>query len=327
MDGETIKRFAAENGFRIVETHISWLLIGKEHAYKIKKPVKFSFLDFSTPSRRRFFCGEEVRLNRRLAKDAYIGVVRIIENGGKMRILDDSETVPEGSDIDYAVRMKALDEGRRMDKLLAEGKVGESEMKALAGMIADFHEKAEKAKDDYGSPDIIWRQVSDLGEFRETIQKACRMGASVEFILGRSKAFMDRNAEQFSKRMADGMIRDCHGDLHSGNIFLDNGITIMDCIEFNRDFRCIDVASDIAFMAMDLDALGRSSLSDVFVEEYVARTKDSGVLGVLRFYKCYRANVRAKVAAIGWMQGPNPEHVENMKKYLALAEKYATELG
>lgn len=322
MDGETVRRFAQDNGFKVVETHISWLLIGKE-AYKIKKPVKFSFLDFSTPSRRRFFCGEEVRLNRRLAKDVYIGVVRIAESGGKMRILDENEK-PEGSAIDYAVKMRTLDESRRMDKLLMQGKVDESEMKALARMIAEFHGKAEKAKDDYGSPDIIWKQVSDLEEFKEAIHKACGMGASVEFIVGRSKAFMDRNRELFMKRMA--LVRDCHGDLHSGNIFLDNGIIITDCIEFNRDFRCIDVASDIAFMAMDLDAFGKSRLSDVFVDEYVAKSGDAGVMDVLKFYKCYRANVRAKVAAIGWMQGGSLDNKEKMKKYLALAEKYAVEI-
>ena len=137
---------------------------------------------------------------------------------------------------------------------------------------------------------------------------------------------MDRNRELFMKRM--GRVRDCHGDLHSGNIFMDNGITITDCIEFNRDFRCIDVASDIAFMAMGRWTLsGKEELSDIFVGEYVTKTDDGGAVQMLKFYKCYRANVRAKVAAIGWMQGGSLENIERMKKYLALAERYATELG
>jgi hypothetical protein len=326
MDADMIKKYVSENGFQLIETHISWILIGKEFAYKIKKPLKFSFLDFSSPAKRRFFCGEEVRLNRRLTKDIYLSVVKIAEHGGKMRILEETQEAPVGSLIEYAVKMRTLDGEKKMDKLLLQGKVRESDMKTLAGIVAEFHQKAEKAKDDYGTPDIIWGQVSDLGNFKETIQKACRMGASVEFVLGRSKAFMDKNRGVFLKRIAEGMVKDCHGDLHSGNIFMDNGMIITDCIEFNRDFRCIDVASDVAFMAMDLDAFGKSMLSDVFVEEYVSRTHDEGLMPLLGFYKCYRANVRAKVAAIEWMQHESSESAERMKKYLTLAEKYAAEL-
>jgi aminoglycoside phosphotransferase family enzyme len=322
MDLEMLRSFASEKGFELVETHISWVLIGTDSVYKIKKPVKFSFLDFSTPARRRFFCGEEVRLNRRLTDGIYLGVVRFAQAKGRIRILDESGP-SEGEEIEYAVKMRKLDRTKMMDKLLREGNVREQDILALAQKVAEFHMKAERAKEEYGSIAMIWDQIADLGNFKETIQKAIRMGAAVEFVLGRSKAFIDKNQSLLEKRARDGKVKDCHGDLHSGNIFLDHEIVITDCIEFSRDFRCIDVASDVAFMAMDLDYAGRTDLSRAFVQEYLAKTKDSGMEMLIDFYKCYRANVRAKIAAIEWTQNPSKEREERMRSYLALAERYA----
>jgi len=392
MDSGMLRGFAADSNFDFVETHISWVLIGEKYVYKIKRPVKFSFLDFSTLGKRRFFCNEEVRLNRRLTKDIYLGVSCIYQDqdasdGGRVRLTIKDAKEPGAEPCEYAVKMKKLDQEKMMNRMLVSGRVRPDDVLELAGIIADFHSKAEKAKDDYGSPEIVWRQIADLGSFQDAIEQACGMGKQVDEVLASSKRFIDKNEQLLRKRAEQGMVKDCHGDLHSGNIFLDGGVVITDCIEFNRDFRCIDVASDIAFMAMDLDAHGREDLSALFVGSYLDRTRDHGAaapssrspiaksvrvpcsssrgetptrlfparLGsrssqtsqceyfsnepgssknliglqdpelktLLAFYKCYRANVRAKVAAIEWMENKGEEAAGRIRKYMALAHKYS----
>jgi aminoglycoside phosphotransferase family enzyme len=151
------------------------------------------------------------------------------------------------------------------------------------------------------------------------------MGSKVDFILERSGAFIEKNGRLFEKRQREGRIKDCHGDLHPANIFIlaDGETVIFDCIEFNKDFRFIDVASEIAFMGMDLDAFGREDFSGLFVKEYLAKTQDPELKTMLGIYKCYRANVRAKVAAIDWMQNKSEEAKERIRKYILLAERYA----
>ncbi len=316
MDGEEVKALARAMHAEIIETHISWVLLAGAYAYKIKKPVKFSFLDFSTLEKRDFFCNEEVRLNRRLAPDVYLGVVGICKKGKGLAI-------GEGPAMDYAVKMKRLDGACMMDRLLDKGKIDEGHIKKLASIIADFHSRIESVQG-YNTPDMIGGQIADLLNFRSAIEDACGLGNEVDLILGRSARFIEKNEDVLRERMRDGRVKDCHGDLHSGNIFVPGkDIVVIDCIEFNKEFRCVDVASEVAFMAMDLDAHGREDLSDVFVKEYVARTGDSGLVRVLDFYKCYRANVRAKIAAIEWSQAKNRESRERMAKYTTLARRYS----
>ncbi len=316
MERKQIDALIESGKYELVETHISWLLLDGKNAYKIKKPLKFSFLDFSTLEKRKFFCEEEVRLNKRLSPDVYIGTVAITKTRDKINFGEAGEI------LDYAVKMKRLDQKTMMDKNLREGKVGEAEIRKLAAIVADFHRKAEVVKGEYGSPETAWRQIADLGAFRDAIEEACGFGKKVDFILERSKSFIDANGALFRKRMKDGKVKDCHGDLHSGNIFLQD-MRIFDCIEFNRDFRCIDVASDISFMAMDLDFFGNEDFSRLFVEEYVKWSGDQEALSLLGIYKCYRANVRAKVAAIEWTQNKNEGSRERIRKYTLLAERYA----
>ncbi len=316
MDSAQIRSMMEAGGYELRETHISWVLMGRERVYKIKKPVRFSFLDFSTFERRRFFCGEEVRLNRRLSPDVYLGVVRITEGTGG------PEIGGEGRTIEHAVEMRRLDESKKMDALLKEGKVDEGDIGRLAGAVADFHRKAEPAAG-YGSPETALAQAADLGNFRETIEKATGLGAWVDRLLSRSAAFVKRNRGLMKRRMEEGHVRDCHGDLHSGNVFLQEGIRIIDCIEFSPDFRCIDVASDLAFMAMDLDYAGRDDLSGRLVEEYLRHKPDEGLEQLLPFYKCYRANVRAKIAAIDFQAAPGAETRGRIDRYVLLAERYS----
>jgi len=319
MDDEQIETLRKNiGGPKLIETHISWLLLD-EFVYKIKKPVKFSFLDFTTMEKRKFACEEEVRLNRRLSPDVYLGVVPITENftiGG------------EGETIDYAVKMKKLPQDRRMDILLKNGNVNAGHIRKIADMVAEFHKRIDVIKGkDYATAKLVKKQIDDLGNFRKAVEEATGFGKKVDFILERSDSFIEKNAELFEKRQNEGRIKDCHGDLHSANIFiLEDEIVIFDCIEFNKDFRFIDVASEIAFMSMDLDAFGREDLSRLFVDSYLAKAQDTELEKMLKIYKCYRANVRAKVAAIDWMQNKSQDAKERIGKYIVLAERYAKEL-
>ena len=318
MDDGQVRALAEGLHAEMKETHISWVLL-TDYAYKIKKPVKFSFLDFSSLEKREFFCNEEVRLNRRLAPEVYLGVVQICIKDGKA-------VLGKGTPIDYAVKMKKLDGACMMDRLLDAGKIDETHIRKLASMIADFHGRIESVQG-YNSPEMIGDQLGDLLNFRSAIEEACGMGADVDTILGRSARFIEKNDALLRERMRDGRVKDCHGDLHSGNIFVPGrDIVIIDCIEFSRDFRCVDVASEIAFMSMDLDAHGREDLADIFVSEYVARTGDRTLLKLLDFYKCYRANVRAKIAAIDWSHMKSRESRDRIEKYMALAAKYGKRL-
>jgi hypothetical protein len=311
-----IKELAEKTRSEIIETHISWILLG-ETVLKIKKPVKFSFLDFSTLERRKFFCDEEVRLNSRTSPEVYLGVIGI-DGRGEFCDMDSAE--------EFAVKMKRLDESRKMWSLLKNQSVTEAQIAELANAVAAFHKKAERIRGEFNSPKMIGSQVADLGGFRETIEKATGLGKWVDRILERSLGFIKRNESLIRKRQVDGFVRDCHGDLHSQNVFFQDGLKIIDCIEFSEDFRCIDVASDLAFMAMDLEFFGRDDLADRLVREYLSETGDDGLEALLPFYKCYRANVRAKIAAIEWMQKPASDARERIDRYVLMAERYSKSL-
>jgi len=190
-----------------------------------------------------------------------------------------------------------------------------------------YQQKIEVVKDkEYSSAEVVKQQIDDLGSFKETIEGACGLGSRVDFILERSDSFIENNRDLFEKRQENGMIRDCHGDLHSANIFITEKIVIFDCIEFSKDFRYVDTASEIAFMAMDLDAFGKEDYSKLFVDRYLELSGDAEAEKLLGLYKCYRANVRAKIAAIDYSQHPGEQPKERIKKYIELAEKYAAEL-
>ncbi len=330
MDGADIKRLMDSlPGAELRETHISWVILAGERAFKIKKPVKFSFLDYSDMEKRRISCMDELRLDRRLAPDIYLDVVGIVPDAKKkgFSLVRLWEMAGAEHPVEYAVEMVRLDEERMMDKLLERNEVPRKRVEELGRIIADFHSRIDKMdpKDGFNSPKMIWEHISDLGTHKKAIEKACGkdFGAKVDFVLERSKKFIDKNKALLASRMENGFVRDCHGDLHSGNIFIDHKIWIIDCIEFNKDFRCVDVASEVAFMVMDLDAHSKEDLGIAFVNEYQAHTQDTQLGTLLPFYKCYRANVRAKVAAIGFEATGSKESVEKIRKYLLLAERYA----
>jgi len=307
----------------LTQTHISFVFLTRNFVYKVKKAVDLGFLDFTTLEKRRFFCEKELELNRRLCEDMYLEVVPI----NKSNII---KIKGEGKPIEYAVKMKRMPQEKMMNKLLEENKVNSKLIDEIAKIIAEFHSKAETNRriSEFGSLAIIetnWKE--NFEQTQEFVSKTISM-KDFKFIRERIDDFMKRNVSFFEKRMAERRVRDCHGDIHSGNIFVTDRIYIFDAIEFNERFRYSDVASDIAFLAMDLDFKGRTDLSSFFVEKYVKYSGDQELTKLLPFYKCYRAYVRGKVISFK-LQDPNVGSEEKStamkeaKAYFKQASAYA----
>ena len=318
---------------RLKQTHISYLVFTPNHVYKIKKPVNFGFLDFTTLEKRRHFCDEEVRLNRRLAPDVYIGVVGIARKDGTHLIIDDTKEKTEEI-VEYIVKMRRLTEDSMLNTRIATGDVNDKLMKRLAFKIAAFHAGAEVNTkiSSYGEPGVISQRVeNNLTQSRPFIGKSVSAGrfSIIEKYL---QSFIESGRPLFFKRIEEGRIRDCHGDMHSDHISIqdkDTGdIEIIDCIEFNDTFRYIDTVSDAAFLSMDMDFLSRGDLSRVFEEEYFLVSKDAVGRRLMNFYKCHYALVRAKVdslksAEVEVDEAEREEAALSAARHFHLAERYA----
>ena len=309
------------------QTHISYLLFAGDFVYKVKKPLDLGFLNFTTLEQRRHFCEEELRLNRRLCSETYIGVVPIAGVGDGVKV------EAEGEVIDYAVKMRRLPEEGMMTPLLERNAVTPEMIAGLAVRIADFHAKSERSDeiDRFGGLEtamVNWRE-----NFEQTESYIGRTIDQRQF--DEVRAFIEAveasDADLFALRLREGRARDCHGDLRADAVcFRDNDVCIFDCIEFNERFRISDVAADIAFLAMDLEERGHRDLSDHLMSRYLSATMDSTLPLVLPFYKCYRAYVRGKVDGF---QLDQPEISEAQKaqviaatrRYFALAHAYATQ--
>jgi hypothetical protein len=276
----------------LTQTHISFVFLTRNFVYKVKKAIDLGFLDFTTLEKRRLFCEKELELNRRLCEGMYLEVVPI-NRSNIIKIKGEGETV------EYAVKMKRMPQEKMMNKLLEENKVDSKLIDRIAKIIAEFHSKAETNRriSEFGSLMIIetnWKENFD--QTREFVGKTICM-KDFKFIRERIDDFMKRNVSLFEKRMTEGRVRDCHGDIHSGNIFVTDRIYIFDAIEFNERFRYSDVAADVAFLAMDLDFKERNDLSNFFVKKYIEYSGDQELMKLLPFYKCYRAYVRGKVVS------------------------------
>ncbi|NPV05536.1 MAG: AAA family ATPase [Syntrophaceae bacterium] len=277
----------------LVQTHISFVFIAGDRVYKVKKAVDFGFLDFTTLEKRKRFCEEELRLNRRLAPEAYLEVAAIGEDAGGTPALG------VGRPVEYAVVMRRLPQDRMLKRLLAEGKVPPETMDAVAAKVSDFHRRAETGGriDEMGGIETI------LYNHDENFEQTARyIGLTIpreryEFLRGWVNRFLERERPLFEKRVAEHRIRDCHGDLHAEHICLADGIIIFDCIEFNERFRFGDVAAEAAFLAMDLDYNGYPGHARAFVDAYVRHSGDGEVRRLLDFYRCYYAYVRGKVTS------------------------------
>ncbi|MBN1548118.1 MAG: AAA family ATPase [Syntrophaceae bacterium] len=277
----------------LIQTHISWIFIAGEEVFKVKKAVNFGFLDFTTLEKRKFYCEEEVRLNRRLAPQVYLGVVAISRNREGKIVLGTGETV-----IEYAVHMRKIPAEKMLKTLLKNPDFDQSTIAAVAGKLARFHQEADTGGkiDEMGRIGTI--RFNHEENFAQTVPfiGVTLSTSSHAFIRDWARRFMTDQEELFHKRVREHRIRDCHGDLHLEHIVInDDDIIIFDCIEFNERFRFGDVAAEVAFLAMDLDFNGYAALSDLFVQSYTECSGDSEIPALIDFYKCYYAFVRGKV--------------------------------
>ncbi|HHO47863.1 MAG TPA: hypothetical protein ENN06_05355 [Desulfobacteraceae bacterium] len=309
---------------RLVQTHISYVLLAGDYVYKFKKPVNFGFLDFSTLAKRKFYCQEELRLNRRLCPEIYLDLVTVHRAGGRF-VLGGS-----GKAAEYGVRMVRMPEERMMVQLIRAGELNRSHIDALVEVLAPFYQRAERSPeiDRFGTAAAV--AVNVLENFDQTeafVGGAALSPSQFERVSAYARAVLARE-DLFNERIAAGMIRDGHGDLYSANICLADKVYIYDCIEFNQRFRYCDVAGDVAFLAMDLDYHGLQALSAYFIDRFTAASGDEGLRGMLDFYKCYRAFVRGK---IGLFTANDPAVEEAARvaclagagRYFELAANYA----
>ncbi|TCJ19769.1 hypothetical protein EZJ19_01160 [Parasulfuritortus cantonensis] len=294
---------------RLIETHISWVLVAGDYAYKIKKPVDFGFLDFSTPDKRRACCEEEVRLNRRLAPDTYLDVVAVTDAG----------MAGSGPVRDWAVRMRAFPADATLDR---ETAVLPAQIDAIADRVAAFHAGIAQAPaaSPYGTAAAAMHPVREnFRQLREQGLEAAGHGPRIAELEAWSEREFTRLGGHFDARKAAGFVRECHGDLHLGNIaWVAGAPLIFDCIEFNPNLRFVDVVSEVAFFCMDLIARGLDALAWRFLNRWLEHGGDYPGLAALRFYMVYRAVVRAKVAGFRAAQGDSGAMAE-VGRYLDLA--------
>ena len=280
---------------RIIQTHISIVAIASPFVYKVKKAVDFGFLDFSTLEKRRHFCEEEVRLNRRLCARIYDGVVPIRQVEGRLAFGG------EGEIVDYAVRMHELDERYFLHHLLAAGALRARHIDRVVGALSVFYHRLSSIPDQSAWGRVEALRISTDENFAQTARFAGNLISqpAYETIRAYVDQFYVSRAGLLEQRRREGRIVDAHGDLRLEHIHADrDGLCIYDCIEFSERLRTIDTASDIAFLAMDLDYAGCHDLARYFVTEMARALDDSTLDGVIDFYACYRAYVRAKVESL-----------------------------
>ncbi len=309
----------------LVQTHASWVFIAPPFVYKIKKPVSLGFLDFSTLELRHDDCKREVELNRRLAEDVYLGLEPVCEHEGRLHFGG------YGAIVEWAVKMRLLDPRYFLQELMKTQSVGSGEMDRIVERLQRFYASQPPLR-----PDEVRMANEHLRQGTEDNFKTSGrfVGQSLtqnalDAIAHYTRDFFTRQSALLDSRLHDGWIRDCHGDLHLDHIHLSpDAVRIYDCIEFNTDFRCIDVACDIAFLAMDLDFNGRPDLARYVVERFAVLLDDHGIRELMDFYKCYRACVRGKVESLHARaetvaEGEKEESLQLARRYFQLALQYA----
>ena len=308
----------------LVQTHISWVFIGDEYVYKVKKPVDFGFLDFTTLEKRKFFTYEELRLNKRFSPDVYLAVVPISEQNGRFVIGDDVNVV------EYALKMRRISEDHMLYRLLVQGRVTKDDLERVGRHLARIYRSipSDEKSRPFGSISVISTNVVENFDQTEKYIGGPIPRESFDTIKTWSMDFIGNKREVFEGRVNRGLIKECHGDLHLQHICLtDKDITVFDCIEFNERFRYGDVASDVAFLTMDLDYNGRKDLGGAFVDGYKGESGDSTLHDVLQFYKVYRAYVRAKVTSFmlddqGLNESIKTKALQTAQRYYNLAYQY-----
>lgn len=310
---------------RLIQTHASFVLIASPFVYKVKKPVNFGFLNFSTIEKRRHFCEREVVLNRRLSPSIYLGVVPISIRNGRF-VFGEGDKV-----VEYAVQMRKLSERHFLDRLVERDEVVPGDLNRIAILLKHFYEAQHPTEEIEAWGRIERLRISTDENFRQarafvghTISRA-----AFETLRFYTERFYARQQRLFASRIKEQRIRDCHGDLHLEHIHVTpRALHIYDCIEFNDRFRYVDVASDAAFLAMDLDYEGRPDLARYFTRQMASALNDEGMPRLMDFYKCYRAFVRGKVESLHSVAHASPEEerqasAERARRYFRLALQYA----
>jgi len=313
---------------RLIETHISWVILAGEFAYKIKKPLNFGFLDFSSLAQRHHFCEEEIRLNARLAPDIYLAVVAISGTPEEPRF--DPSLEAAGPVIEWAVKMRAFPADATLDR---EAEVSAEQIDAIAECIAEFHAGIVSAPTSsaYGEPDKVVAPVAaNFEQLRKLLpfDQDSQLNSQLKPLLDRLQTWSENEGQRlqphFAARKAGGFIRECHGDLHLGNIaWVNDKPLVFDALEFNPALNHIDVINEIAFLSMDLRHRGRTDLAWRLLDGYLAQTGDFAGLQALPYYQVYRAMVRAKVSAILATEHPEHADINACLSYLQLADRLA----
>jgi aminoglycoside phosphotransferase family enzyme len=279
----------------LVQTHISLVFVADEFVYKVKKPVNFGFLDFTTLEKRRHYCFQEVSLNQRLAENVYLGVLPISYDGRRYRVGE----LGGGDVVDYAVKMKKIPQHTLMKSLFSRGELREEHLREIAHTLADFHLTAEQSLDidEFGKPEAFKVNTDENFEQTERYKGITIEEGDFYALREWTDSFYEENGGLFWNRIREGKIRDCHGDLHMEHICFTDKLSIIDCIEFNDRFRYSDILADIAFLLMDLEYQGGKGFADQLWKFYGQQAGEEGMEALLAFYKVYRAYVRGKVTS------------------------------
>jgi aminoglycoside phosphotransferase family enzyme len=312
---------------QLAETHISLVFLTGNYAYKVKKPVNFGFLDFTSLEKRKHYCEQEVTLNRRLAPTLYLGVVTVTEEDNNLS-LDG-----KGGVVEYAVKMKQIPEEFLMNRLLEKKEITSGMIEAVSEKLVRFYSTAETSEriKNFARPERVKQDTDENFEQTERYIDVTISGEVYQEVKEKTNRFFRTEEETFNRRIKEDLIRDSHGDLRLEHIFWGEEISIIDCIEFNERFRYTDVAADIAFLAMDLDYHGREDLSEHLIQSYIGKSGDHGLREILDFYKCYRAYVRGKVESFR-LDDPNipeeekKEALKRAQRYFDLAHRYSQSL-
>ena len=308
------------------QTHISYVFLAGDYVYKVKKPVRFVFLDYSTLEKRRHFCHEEIRLNRRLAPTVYLDVIAIVQNDGRFMLTES----PGERVFEYTVKMRRLPEDYFLDRRIQQAKAQKEDFDRIATKLADFYATAATDQASlYGSPEAIRRKLEEnLKEVEPLIGETLTL-KEFRRIQDYNDHFFAQHGNLLEMRVRDGRVKEGHGDLRAEHICLEDDPVIFDCIEFSAEFRYCDAASEIAFLSMDLDYLGSPLRSEYFAASFQKLTQDPELSRLLPLYKGYRACVRGKVESLKSQEAEVPEEERaeaksRARRYFHLAYRYAS---
>ena len=322
MDPASYPHAAAD--LHLIQTHISYVFLAGDSVYKFKKPMDFGFLDFSTLEKRKYFCEQELTLNRRLCPTIYLDLVSVNKAGAALSLNG------PGEPLEYGIRMVRMPTERMMNRVIRAGDLTHEILDNIVDILVPFYERAASGPqiDALCTAEAVSVNVlENLAQSEQFVGCSALSRAEYDAIGNYAVNFL-KDTALFEQRIVAGRAKDCHGDLHSANICLADQVYIYDCIEFNERFRYSDVANDVAFLAMDLDDYGLETLSEYFINRFQEASGDSGLRQVLNFYKCYRATVRGKIGLLTAHEeevddATRAESLNLATQYFRLAQRYA----